>query len=128
MMITVRQLGRTEAAVTTVFYFTVIGAAIFGACLPFVWVRPEPLEWLALVGVGILGGLSQFVMTSAYRHAPAALLAPFSYSSILWGTLLGYLLWDQLPGSRMLLGLAIVIASGLYIMYRETRLRAARAG
>lgn len=123
MMITIRQLGRTEAPVTTVFYFAAIGCVVFGASLPFVWIHPTNVEWLALAAVGLIGGLSQLAMTHAYRQAPAAALAPFGYVSILWGTLFGYVLWDQLPGRRILVGSVIVIVSGLYIVYRETRRR-----
>jgi drug/metabolite transporter (DMT)-like permease len=121
MMITVRQLGKTEAPVTTVFYFAVIGCVIFGAILPFVWVRPGDWEWAGLAGVGLIGAFSQLCVTHAYRSAPAAALAPFTYSSILWGTLFGFLIWDQLPSRRTLEGALVVIASGLYIVYRETR-------
>lgn len=121
MMVTIRQLSRTEHTVTIVFYFALIGCVVFGAVLPFVWVRPIGFEWVGLVGMGLVGGGSQFVMTHAYRFAPAAALAPFSYLTILWGTLFGYAIWDQLPRPRMLAGSAIVIASGLYIFYRETR-------
>jgi drug/metabolite transporter (DMT)-like permease len=121
MMITIRQLSRTEHTVTIVFYFALCGCLTFGAILPFIWVRPVGFEWVGLVGIGLVGGGSQFVMTHAYRYAPAAALAPFSYLTILWGTLFGYMFWDQLPGPRMLAGSAIVIVSGLYIFYRETR-------
>jgi len=124
MMITIRQLGRTEAPITTVFYFAIIGCVIFGVALPFFWVRPTAVEWVALAGIGLIGGLSQFAMTNAYRHAPAATLAPFGYVSIVWSTMIGFVLWDQLPGPRMVAGAAIVIASGLYIVYREARRRA----
>lgn len=124
MMITIRQLGRTEAPVTTVFYFALIGCVIFGSTLPFVWVLPTGGEWGGLAAIGLIGGASQLVMTHAYRNAPAAALAPFTYSSILWGTMFGYLIWAELPGRRMLAGALVVIASGLYIVYRETRRRA----
>jgi drug/metabolite transporter (DMT)-like permease len=62
-------------------------------------------------------------MTQAYRHAPAATLAPFGYVSIVWSTLFGYALWGDLPGHRVVAGAAIVILSGLFIVYREARQR-----
>lgn len=121
MMVTIRQLGKTENPLTIVFYFALIGIVLFGAVLPFFWVQPTLWEWLGLAAVGMIGVMFQLILTHAYRHAPASSLAPFGYSSILWSTLLGYFIWDQLPGPRMLTGAAIVIASGLYIVYRETR-------
>jgi drug/metabolite transporter (DMT)-like permease len=124
MMVTIRQLSRTERPITIVFYFATIGCLLFGAILPFFWTRPQGWEYAGLAAVGVLGGLFQLTMTTAYRYAPASALAPFGYASILWSTLFGYVFWRQLPGPRLLTGAAIVIASGLYIVYRETRKRA----
>ena len=121
MTVTIRQLSLTEPAVRIVFYFAVIGCLVFGALLLFFWTTPTNWEWAGLIAVGLVGGLSQLTMTHAYRHAPAALLAPFGYSSLVWSTILGYLLWHQLPSTRIVSGGAIVIASGLFILYREGR-------
>jgi drug/metabolite transporter (DMT)-like permease len=124
MTITIRQLNKTERPVTIVFYFATIGTIFFGILVTMFWVTPNPREWLGLIVIGFVGGFSQLIMTSAYRHAPASILAPFGYSSILWSTLFGYLIWNDLPGTRVLVGSAIVILSGLYIIYRETRKKA----
>ena len=124
MTITIRQLNKTEPPVRIVFYFATIGTLLFGGLLAFFWVSPTLWELAGLAVVGLIGGLSQLLMTYAYRHAPASTLAPFGYVSILWSTALGFLIWSELPGPRILVGSAIVIVSGLYIIYRETRLRA----
>ncbi len=124
MTITIRQLNKTEPPVRIVFYFATIGTVFFGGLLAIFWVTPSLPELGGLVVVGLIGGLSQLLMTYAYRHAPASTLAPFGYVSILWSTALGYLIWSELPGPRILIGAAIVIASGLYIIYRETAQRA----
>jgi drug/metabolite transporter (DMT)-like permease len=124
MTITIRQLNKTEPPVRIVFYFATIGTVFFGAMLTIFWVTPTLAELGGLIVVGLIGGLSQLLMTYAYRHAPASTLAPFGYVSILWSTVLGYLIWSELPGARILIGAAIVILSGLYIIYRETRQRA----
>jgi drug/metabolite transporter (DMT)-like permease len=123
MTITIRQLNKTEPPVRIVFYFATIGMVFFGGLLTIFWVTPTLPELGGLMVVGLIGGLSQLLMTYAYRHAPASTLAPFGYVSILWSTALGYLIWSELPGPRILIGAAIVIASGLYIIYRETRRR-----
>jgi drug/metabolite transporter (DMT)-like permease len=127
MSITIRQLNKTEHPLTIVFYFAFIGMVFFGAMQPFVWVTPTPAEWLALGAIGLIGAMSQLLMTTAYRHASASSLAPFGYTSILWSAGLGYLIWSDLPGWHVLVGSVIVILSGLYIIYRETRKRAAKA-
>jgi drug/metabolite transporter (DMT)-like permease len=124
MTITIRQLNKTEPPVRIVFYFATIGTLFFGAMMTIFWVTPTPAELVGLIVIGLIGGLSQLLMTYAYRHAPASTLAPFGYVSILWSTVLGYLIWSDLPGARILIGAAIVIVSGLYIIYRETRQRA----
>jgi drug/metabolite transporter (DMT)-like permease len=126
MMVTIRQLSRTEPGVTIVFYFAAQGCLVFGALLPFVWVAPTLGEWLGFLAVGLVGGFSQLTMTYAYRNAPASSLAPFGYGSIVWSTLLGYALWRNLPDWNVVAGATIVIASGLYIVYRETRRRSAK--
>ena len=123
MTITIRQLNKTEPPVRIVFYFATIGTILFGGLLTIFWVSPTLPELGGLVLVGLIGGLSQLLMTYAYRHAPASTLAPFGYVSILWSTMLGYLIWSELPGPRIMIGAAIVIISGLYIIYRETRQR-----
>jgi drug/metabolite transporter (DMT)-like permease len=123
MTITIRQLNKTEPPVRIVFYFATIGTILFGGLLSIFWVTPTLPELGGLVLVGLIGGLSQLLMTYAYRHAPASTLAPFGYVSILWSTVLGYLIWSELPGPRIMIGAAIVIVSGLYIIYRETRQR-----
>ena len=124
MMITIRQMSRTEQPVTIVFYFALIGSLVFGALLPFFWTGPTGWEWAGLVAIGLVGGLSQLLMTQAYRHAPAAVLAPFSYVSIVFSTAFGFAIWRDLPGPRVVTGAAIVISSGLYIIYREARRQA----
>lgn len=123
MMITIRQLGRTEPPVRIVFFFAFIGTFVFGALLPFFWSNPTPLEWAGLIGVGVVGAVSQLTMTAGYRHAPAATLAPFGYVSIVWSTIFGYVLFSHLPSQRVLVGAAIVIFSGLAIVYLESRQR-----
>ncbi len=124
MMITIRQLSRTEQPVTIVFYFASIGVVVFGCLLPFFWVMPTKWEWAGLVAIGVLGGFSQLAMTGAYRHAPASTLAPFGYVSIVFSTMFGFAIWRELPGLRVLTGAAIVTGSGLYIIYREARRQA----
>ena len=121
MMITIRQLNRTEPPIRTVFYFASVGSLGLAFLLPLSWVTPSPSQWALLLFIGILGGLAQYVMTDAYRHAPAAVLAPFGYGTILWSVVLGYALWSDLPNLRIATGVMIVIASGLYIFYREAR-------
>ncbi|MCW5770801.1 MAG: DMT family transporter [Rhodospirillaceae bacterium] len=119
-IIAVRNLARTEKSVATVFYFTLAGMVLAGAMLPFDWRPPTAKEWALLLGIGLASGIGQIVMAEAYRLAPPAVIAPFDYTSMVWALAFGYLLFGDFPEPVVLLGAAIVIASGVYIIYRET--------
>ncbi len=116
----VRQLSATESSVAIVFYFTAGSTLLTGITLPRLWVDPSPVEWGYAVVMGIGGGIGQLMVTFAYSRAPAVVVSPFNYTSILWGTLFGWLIWNEVPGVGVWLGSAIVIASGIYIVWRET--------
>jgi len=121
-MIFVRKLVRTESSTAIVFYFTLTCTVISGAFMPFLWVAPDAQGWLMLITVGLIGGLAQMAMTNALRLADLSVVAPFDYTALIWTTGLGYLIWSEIPGAHVWLGVAIVIASGVYILYREARL------
>lgn len=118
-----RQLGRTESAATTAFYFALFATLYSLLPLPFFWSTPSWKELALLIGMGSIGGLGQHFMTRAYAMAPAAVVGPFTYISIVWACLFGWLIWNDTPDVYVLTGTSIVIASGLYILYRETRKR-----
>jgi drug/metabolite transporter (DMT)-like permease len=120
-MIQVRKLSSTEAAPTIVFYFTLFSVAASGVQLPFVWIAPRPEDYPLLVTIGLLGGIAQLLMTQAYRFAPVSVIAPFDYTHMLWAVAIGWLVWSELPTAMTAAGSAVVVASGLFILYRETR-------
>lgn len=122
-MITIRQLGAAgEQGVTIVLWFA-FGAAGCAALVAIPgWVWPGPREWLLLAGVGLLSALAQVMMTEAYRSGEATLLAPFEYSGIIWTSILGALLWAELPDGWDFAGVAVLVGSGLYIWHREVQL------
>jgi len=80
-------------------------------------------HWPLLVGVGLTGAIGQHFITEAFRHAPAAVVAPFEYTALLWGVVLDVAIWHVLPNAVTLLGGAIVIGAGLYLLRREARSR-----
>jgi drug/metabolite transporter (DMT)-like permease len=93
--------------------------------LPFVWVTPSPGDLLLAAAAGTIAGAAFLLLAAAFRAAPAALVAPFQYSQMIYGIAVGWLLFADRPSPRMLIGAAIVIASGLYVLSRETQLRRA---
>ena len=122
-MAATRRLARTDPTVTIVFWFTASCAVTSGALLPWFWTTPTALDTALLVCIGLIGGLGQLTLTHAFRLAPAAVVAPFEYTAILWAVVLGLLVWHEEPDLFTLAGSAVVIASGLFILARE-RVRA----
>ena len=121
----VRDLTKTETTTCIVFYVTLTTTVVSGVAMPFVWVMPGPTDAVLLAGVGILGGMAQLAFTRAFRLAPAAVISPFDYTGLLYASVIGYAVWGDMPTMTFLVGAAIVMASGLYILYRETKLAAA---
>lgn len=127
-MVAVSQLSRSESSTTIVFYFTAITTVLAALPLPWFWVAPQnAVDWGLLIGIGLIGGCAQLCLTRAYAHAQAAVIAPFTYASLLWATLFGYLLWGDVPDATTLAGAAIVAASGVFIVFREARRKSAAA-
>lgn len=122
IMLLSRKLSQRETVISVLFWTALIGTAASGLALPFDWVAPTPRDWGLFVLLGLLGSLAMWFMTLAYRHAPAAVVAPFDYTILLWGLLLGWLVWHELPSPQIWPGAAILTACGLYITHRETRL------
>lgn len=123
-MIAIREIGRTEPGPTIVFYFHLAGALIGLASLPFGgWIVPDLTTLAMLVATGLVGGVGQLFLTEALRSAPVAVVAPFDYTQLIWASIIGYLVWDELPRAATIAGALVVAASGVYILYRETRRR-----
>ncbi|MBY6264389.1 DMT family transporter [Azospirillum sp. 412522] len=120
-MIAMRQLGRTEKPVTTVFYFTVISTLLSALALPFGWITPDGKALALMAAMGIAGGGAQYFSTRAYSLARAVVVGPFSYASLIYATILGWLVWGDVPAPHVIVGATVVIGSGLLILYRETR-------
>ena len=122
LQIIVRYLGRFESTETIAFYFFVIGVFLTALPLPFIAVRPTMEEVPLLIGVGLSGAAAQWLLTLAFRNAKAAIITVFNYSSIVWATLFGWLIWNEWPLPAVVLGAAIVIASNILMIWRESRL------
>jgi drug/metabolite transporter (DMT)-like permease len=120
-VVTLRLLSRTDTTESMVFWFSVllsVGAGLLS--IPH-WAPLQLDHWPLFVGVGVTGALGQHLITEAFRHAPAAVVAPFEYTALLWGVALDLVIWRVLPGAVTLGGGAIVIGAGLYLLARERR-------
>jgi drug/metabolite transporter (DMT)-like permease len=125
-MVQVNRMSASEAPAATVFYFTLCAVLLSAASLPWQWATPSPAMLACLIAIGLIGGMAQMALTLAYSQAPVSVAAPFEYASLIFATGFGYAIWGDLPDRYILLGAAIVAASGLYILHRET-LRRKRA-
>ena len=121
MAILLRYLGRFESPETISFYFLVIGTVLMALPLPFIAVGPTMREMPLLFAVGLSGAAAQWLLSIAFKHARAASVTVFNYSSIIWSTLFGWLIWNDWPLPNVFIGAAIVIAANLVIVWRESR-------
>ncbi len=122
-MISIRRMGEAgEANATIVLWFALGSALVCGVLSIPVWVTPRWDQWVLLAGTGLVSALAQVIMTEAYRRGEATLLAPFEYSAIVWTTLMGVLVWGEFPDGWDVAGIAVLVASGLYIWHREVTL------
>jgi drug/metabolite transporter (DMT)-like permease len=113
-------LSRTDSNETTLFYSNLVGAAVMLPVVPFVWTTPhEPLVIAVMIVCGAFGTVGHYLLIIAHRLAPPSLLAPFIYTQIVWVIMLGYLVFADVPSRWTLAGAAVVVASGLYMLYRE---------
>ena len=122
-MINIRQMGDAgEKNVTIVAWYS-LGTASLAAfgCIGG-WVTPDLRQLATLVSAGLLSGLAQLLMTEGYRAAETTLVAPFEYGAIIYATVLGIAIWGEWPDVWSLTGVAVLIASGLYIWHREVTL------
>lgn len=120
-MTTVRWLARTETDIAMLVYQNT-GMMLAGvAGLPFVWQTPGALDLGVIAAMAVTLVIGQVFMIRAFRAAPVAVVAPFEYLELLWASLIGYVVWSEEPAAHVWIGAAIVVASGLYITWREAR-------
>lgn len=116
-----RFLGKTEKPETITFYFVMIGTVVAAIPLPFVAVPPTMAEIPLFIGVGLSGALAQFLLSVAFGNAPAAVVTVFNYSGIIWATAFGWFIWQEWPTLPIWIGGGIVIASNIFMIWRESK-------
>ncbi|MFB9949046.1 DMT family transporter [Rhizobium puerariae] len=120
--IAIRRLNSIEHPSRIVLIYTLTGLSAGLGTAALGWKMPDMGQCLLLAGSGLAGGIGQITMTVSLRHAQASLLAPFDYTTMIWAVALGYLFMAEIPTSATLGGAAMVIAAGLFAMWRESRL------
>jgi drug/metabolite transporter (DMT)-like permease len=127
--ITTRILSTSDSSLTTLFYSGTAGAVVMTVLLPFQeWQAPDLQGWAIMAFLGLAGSIGHLMMIRAFTHAPASSLAPFSYLTLVWATLTGFVVFGDLPDRWTVIGGILLAASGLYVLYRERKVKQAGAG
>ncbi|CUH87107.1 carboxylate/amino acid/amine transporter [Phaeobacter sp. CECT 5382] len=122
VQIHIRRMVQSEHTAAIVFYFSLTASGLALLTLPFGWVMPDGKTLALLIGAGVVGGVAQILVTSSYRFAPASMLAPYDYVSMLFAIVIGYIWFAELPTLVMLSGALLVISGNILVVWRESRL------
>jgi drug/metabolite transporter (DMT)-like permease len=118
--ILIRHLGKIDDPVCITFYFTITGVILSLLALLWQgWTTPPPADLTLLVLVGLLGGMAQYLMALSYKHIALGIVAPLKYLSIVFGGIIAYLVWDEVPDLQSMFGISLIILTGLYTLHRE---------
>ncbi|MEH6442941.1 MAG: DMT family transporter [Oceanospirillaceae bacterium] len=117
-----RKLANTDPLPVTLFYTAMIGAVVSTLLVPFFWQTPTGLlPWLALISIGVFGGVAHSLIIAAHQYTEATVVAPFMYTQIFWALLLGWLIFEQLPDQYAFMGGALVMCSGLFLLLSQKK-------
>jgi drug/metabolite transporter (DMT)-like permease len=129
--IATRRIAGLESPYTSIFYAGLVGSVLLTAILPDIWMLPQsPWHAAGFVTIGVLGALGHLILIKAYEYAPASRLAPFSYAQLIWVAIIGFFVFGDFPDGWSLLGMAILVASGIFManqQRRQARLNASNA-
>jgi drug/metabolite transporter (DMT)-like permease len=123
LMISARWVDRRESVWTLLLYLTGAGALLSSLVVPFVWVPVRSEDFWLFGAIALFGTAGMTLMTQAFRLAPAVVVAPLDYTALVWATLAGWLVWREMPDLPVFAGATIIIASGIFTIWRENRIR-----
>ncbi|NBC35723.1 EamA family transporter [Novosphingobium sp. FSY-8] len=124
--IQIRDMTRTEHSPAMVFYFALFGTLVTAPLLPLYMTAHSPAQWAILMGVGLVGTAGQFLLTGALRFGAVSSVIVMDYTSLIWTTLFGEVIFNQMPPATVWLGAPLIVAAGLVIAWREHRLHLLR--
>jgi drug/metabolite transporter (DMT)-like permease len=123
LSLTARKLSTTESTASLSLYSFAVPWLLGAAGSPGEWITPGMLDWALFAFCGLFGGLAIVFINAAYQRAAAAVVVPFEYTGLIWAAAAGFFIWDEIPELNDLFGAAIIVSSGLVILFRETRIR-----
>lgn len=118
-----RKLSQTESDFSITIWFTSTCFCMSTLFIPFYWQTPSLWDWGLFATLGLVGGCAVISVTRAFSLAPAAIIGPIDYLIFIFGALIGYIVWGDLPDMFVILGVLILVLSGLYLVYQETQRR-----
>ena len=118
-----RKLAGRAPPLVTLAYSAVTGAVVMSIAVIPDWITPPPMDLLMMAGIGAIAAGGHFLLIRAFDHAPASLLAPYSYSEIVMATAVGWFIFSDFPDRWTWSGIAVIVASGIYISWRERRIK-----
>lgn len=121
LMLSARLVDPRESVWTLLLYLTGSSALLSAFLVPFVWVPVAAGHLWLFAGIAIFGTAGITMITQAFRLAPAVVVAPFDYTALIWATALGWLIWNEIPDGATYLGALVIIASGIFTIWREDR-------
>ncbi|WP_309568071.1 DMT family transporter [Psychromarinibacter sediminicola] len=124
LMLGARWVDPRESVWTLLLYLTGTSGLLSAVIVPFVWVPVRPGDLWLFAAIALFGTAGMTMMTQAFRLAPAVVVAPFDYTALLWATVLGWLIWHEIPDRLTFVGAAIIVASGVFTVWREHRVKA----
>jgi drug/metabolite transporter (DMT)-like permease len=128
-VVATRRTSAGDGAVTTLAYSAIVGVGVLSVLVPFVWIVPDWQSVALATFIGFAATTGHWLIVLAFRHGDASVLAPFTYSQLVWVTLFGWIAFDAVPDRWTLIGAAVIAASGIYTAHRETvRARGRAAG
>jgi S-adenosylmethionine uptake transporter len=115
------RLLRGTSDTTLVTWQTVFSMGLGALLMIGEWQTPNPIEWSGMLLLGIVSCIAHLMIVRALKLAPAALLAPFHYTMLLWGVIFGWMFFGDIPGARIFVGSAIIVLAGLFIVHRQKK-------
>jgi drug/metabolite transporter (DMT)-like permease len=125
-LLATRRLAGAAPPLVTLTYTALIGAIVMSLWVPFVWQPPSLGAWAWMIAMGSLAASGHFLLIKAFEHAPATILAPFTYVEIIAATVVGYFAFGDFPDAWTWIGITIIAGSGLYILLRERKVKPGR--
>jgi drug/metabolite transporter (DMT)-like permease len=118
-----RIVSHTDSSMTTLFHTNIAGSVIMSLIIPFVWTTPTMMGAVLMAAMGVVTGFGHYLLIAAHRMAPASVLSPFMYTQLVWMIFYGFVVFADLPNYWTIAGASVVIASGLYLLYRERQVK-----